>query len=395
MASIPCQICGKPGHGTHFGAVSCRACAAFFRRSIIDNSDATFKCLRGNDDCSLKFVGKFYCKKCRLQTCFDKGMDPKHFQHGRDKIKAPSPPIIPESMSTFVGRPAFIIHCVPSAGLKKSMVDVTDLIEKAADLLRFGAPSVSIECLGILEKMSRAHRLAQKTENGLDFQQVPVLGERFFLHYWETDLLKTAKWLTHFDGFQCLPLAVQLQVLMATWHLRARLDRLSTTAKLRKNARIGEHKFMIDNRVFLDLKSCKLDVSWCSKYTNDEIKFFLEESDDWVHNELVQYLEDLNPSDIEISFMMCQLCFHYAGKRFQGDVLVKMEQFEDVISDDLHKYYENQNVRNYSERLGKMMKINNMLQKIIWEKRWKTELAKTFDIFYVDFSHPEMFQDCC
>ena len=214
---------------------------------------------------------------------------------------------------------------------------------------------------------------------------------------------------------------------MTTWHLRARMDRLCRTAKLRRKMKIGENDFMIGSNSCFDLKNCKLDVSWCTDYPNEQIQLwvlciednlqnfvfsFLEGSDDWVHNEVVEQLEELNPSEIEISFMTCQFCFHYAGKRLQGYILAEMEKYLDLISDDLHQYYQEQNIKNYSERISKMMKINNRIQvediiltielwkwinfqKVIWEKRWKTELAQKFDIFHVQFSHPEMFYDCC
>ena len=37
-----CQICYDTGHGYHFGVIACRACAAFFRRTIALNLN--YKC---------------------------------------------------------------------------------------------------------------------------------------------------------------------------------------------------------------------------------------------------------------------------------------------------------------------------------------------------------------
>lgn len=395
---IPCQICDAPAHGNHFGAISCRACSAFFRRSIIDKSGETFKCLRGNGKCQVKYSGKFYCKKCRLKRCYEVGMDPKNIQHGRDKIKTP-PTLIPQTISVLVGRPSYIVHCAPiTNATKKSIIDVTYLIDKASDCFDFG-PTLFDKEIKILEKMHLANEFLESFEASEyprdSMTQIPVINKQFFMHYWEVDFLKTAKWLSFLDGFQSIPRAIQIQILMTTWHLRARLERLCRTAKLRRKMKIREQDFMIGTNACFDLKTCKLDVSWCTDYPNEQIQFFLEGPDDWVHHEVVEQLEDLNLSEIEVAFMTCQFCFHYAGKRLQGYILNEMEKYLDMISDDLHRYYKEQNINNYSDRVTKMMKINNRIQKIIWEKRWKTELAQKFDIFHVQFSHPEMFYDCC
>lgn len=47
-----CHICGAPSNGMHFGIEACRACAAFFRRTV--------SCKRGyicqeKNDCEISF----------------------------------------------------------------------------------------------------------------------------------------------------------------------------------------------------------------------------------------------------------------------------------------------------------------------------------------------------
>uniref|UniRef100_A0A914RSF2 Nuclear receptor domain-containing protein n=1 Tax=Parascaris equorum TaxID=6256 RepID=A0A914RSF2_PAREQ len=45
-----CGVCGDVSDGLHFGAIACRACAAFFRRSTV--SDRKYTC-RFDGDCPI------------------------------------------------------------------------------------------------------------------------------------------------------------------------------------------------------------------------------------------------------------------------------------------------------------------------------------------------------
>ncbi|UMM37780.1 hypothetical protein L5515_009440 [Caenorhabditis briggsae] len=90
--------------------------------------------------------------------------------------------------------------------------------------------------------------------------------------------------------------------------------------------------------------------------------------------------------------MLGQLCFHYVGKRFQGEILRISEKFQEILADDLHDYYVNEmNKSNYGSRMTQMMRINNQIQMDLVRKKSKTQLALVFEIFTVDVSHPEMF----
>ncbi|KAI6243536.1 Protein CBR-NHR-38 [Aphelenchoides fujianensis] len=70
---VSCKICGDAAQGYHFGAFSCHACGAFFRRSVSNQQQYT--CLR-NANCR---VGSRHtrgmCKYCRFKRCIDEGMN--------------------------------------------------------------------------------------------------------------------------------------------------------------------------------------------------------------------------------------------------------------------------------------------------------------------------------
>ncbi|CAR98421.1 Protein CBG26975 [Caenorhabditis briggsae] len=56
-----CEVCDQPAFGKHFGVLSCRACAAFFRRS--GNWLKQKKCDKEN--CKI-FEESYKCKICEI-----------------------------------------------------------------------------------------------------------------------------------------------------------------------------------------------------------------------------------------------------------------------------------------------------------------------------------------
>lgn len=68
-----CVICG-PGEkatGYHFGAMTCEACKAFFRRTVRRNR--SYSC-RMDRVCDVNKDTRNQCQYCRLQKCLRKGM---------------------------------------------------------------------------------------------------------------------------------------------------------------------------------------------------------------------------------------------------------------------------------------------------------------------------------
>ncbi|UXI18636.1 hypothetical protein NH340_JMT04579 [Sarcoptes scabiei] len=66
-----CGVCGDKALGYNFNALTCESCKAFFRRNALRNK--RFICISGTK-CNLNPKTRKYCRKCRLDRCFEIGM---------------------------------------------------------------------------------------------------------------------------------------------------------------------------------------------------------------------------------------------------------------------------------------------------------------------------------
>ncbi|CAD5225300.1 unnamed protein product [Bursaphelenchus xylophilus] len=77
-----CRVCGAVSDGVHFGIVACRACSAFFRRSVVE--ERVYKCLYGRK-CGMALNIRNSCRSCRFARCQAAGMKTEKVQHPRDR----------------------------------------------------------------------------------------------------------------------------------------------------------------------------------------------------------------------------------------------------------------------------------------------------------------------
>ncbi|CAL2045534.1 unnamed protein product [Caenorhabditis brenneri] len=72
---MECKVCCSAATEVHFDAISCRACAAFFRRFVQSRKPQT-EC-----NCELE---RPPCRYCRMKKCLKAGMNPSKVQQKRD-----------------------------------------------------------------------------------------------------------------------------------------------------------------------------------------------------------------------------------------------------------------------------------------------------------------------
>ncbi|GMT22999.1 hypothetical protein PFISCL1PPCAC_14296, partial [Pristionchus fissidentatus] len=68
-----CLICTVPIDFLRLGILACRACAAFFKRSII--AGKKYVCRRGDGKCVFRKHEKYMCRSCRFDKCVESGME--------------------------------------------------------------------------------------------------------------------------------------------------------------------------------------------------------------------------------------------------------------------------------------------------------------------------------
>uniref|UniRef100_A0A183C5A6 Nuclear receptor domain-containing protein n=1 Tax=Globodera pallida TaxID=36090 RepID=A0A183C5A6_GLOPA len=78
-----CVVCGDESDGLHFGRFTCRACAAFFRRTV--SLKLQYTCKR-EGNCEVDRAARNMCRACRYQKCLRQGMLTTAVQHTRDGI---------------------------------------------------------------------------------------------------------------------------------------------------------------------------------------------------------------------------------------------------------------------------------------------------------------------
>uniref|UniRef100_A0A914YXC7 Nuclear receptor n=1 Tax=Panagrolaimus superbus TaxID=310955 RepID=A0A914YXC7_9BILA len=85
-ANVECAVCGDKGDGQHFGADACRACAAFFRRTVAGKMK--YVC-RFENNCAINKTLRCMCRSCRLTKCLEVGMNPSAVQASRAPLMPP------------------------------------------------------------------------------------------------------------------------------------------------------------------------------------------------------------------------------------------------------------------------------------------------------------------
>ncbi|CAI2353976.1 unnamed protein product [Caenorhabditis sp. 36 PRJEB53466] len=409
-----CLVCRKASNGMHFGALTCRACAAFFRRATV--LKLQYKCKQGDSKCNIDGRGRYVCRQCRLAKCKAIGMTEEKVQldydptysfrglmedSGSDECCTPNgSPAQSECSPSSSGRqnssdspgvdPNFLFTFSPKQQNEPNMViDFSELVKKIETLF-----SVKIECdsseLETLTLALKHFRCEQKDRSQILFlNKVDVTTTVEWLN---DRIYKYANWFANSRTLMALPMDQKMQLFRSSWNAIRTFERLEMSAKVFEEGVIrggyvllNDDSAMIPDRTHVDLATIT-DLS--NQYFNKLFEPYFQRFVD----EVARPLLDLKPTTEEVVFCMIHLV-GLDGSDVTSETGEALEQLRAEIADQMHVYYTNHtDIKIYSHRLLVLMKLVKAMRRISREKSKIKELIWLFDIYHADISEPYFFE---
>nr|CDJ87845.1 Zinc finger and Nuclear hormone receptor domain containing protein [Haemonchus contortus] len=400
--SRQCEVCNKPAHGNHFGVNTCRACAAFFRRSVVQCRK--YQCRKANGTCFLTEKENFICRFCRYQKCIALGMTPENVQLNRDVLstveRASEKRNVPGGKKR--EQDELLSNAISASDEAHSNKEVAPCTKESAltkDRLTLDLSGVMTILRKIFSEQYRSShekRLLLRMYYALeDFRSSKtasiVFQEKvnFFqgLPTWERHLYEIAKWMMNCQDFAELPLEDKETLFKTSWTLWQRFERLQMTVQVFGEQAVKERVIVTIDNGAINMDTVQLEMGPLSDYDSESIKSMFDNFGYRLTDDVRRPLLEMNLDKYELSYILCALVWHVEGKNIQDSTRERAEKVIDQISDELHEHYTNDlKMPNYAARLTKIMEIISSVEKAQHQRAKLMELARIFDVFKYDLS---------
>ncbi|CCD71203.1 Nuclear Hormone Receptor family [Caenorhabditis elegans] len=409
-----CLVCKKASNGMHFGALTCRACAAFFRRATV--LKLQYKCKQGNSKCNIDGRGRYVCRQCRLTKCKAIGMNEEKVQldydptysfrglmedSGSDEFSTPNgSPAQSDYSPTNLSRknsvespgidPNFLFTFSPKTPDKPNMViSFNDLVKKIET--SFSHKTKGDDCeLTTLTSALKKFRKNQKAQSQISFldkvelkSAIDWLNDRIYMY---------SCWFSSSKSLMSLPMDQKMQLFRSSWNVVRTFERLEMSVKIFEEGVIRGGYILINDDLAMKLESTHIDFASITDLTN---QYFNKLFEPFLHryiDEVARPLLDLKPTTEEVVFCMVHLIGLEEGD-LSHETREACEQMRAEIADQMHVYYTNRtDIKMYSHRLLILMKLVKSMKRISREKSKIKELFWLFDIFHAEISEPYFFE---
>uniref|UniRef100_A0A915D264 Uncharacterized protein n=1 Tax=Ditylenchus dipsaci TaxID=166011 RepID=A0A915D264_9BILA len=437
--SLNCQACDDKADGQHFGVDACRACAAFFRRTIA--RQMKYVC-RYEQKCEISKVFRCMCRACRLQKCLDVGMKEDAVQRCRAPLKGSTKPNT-FSMKDMAQENDLLANdqssenrtanFSPSAGSSTSSPDSAESYEmtekdllvkqrrmKNKEMLRqiveikatdyFVDPSALPKTHPILSKIHFGYELLQRRrdqEYGMGRASQTADGRNTRIYVEEPmELLELAQnnrrelnfigeMLSSFNGFSELPSADKIVMFKHFWIHFIVLERTYDSFRVLGNS-LNDLRMVFSYGIVVDAINDSVDLSHVTNLSKDETGKFVRTWWKQAAMQVLPKIKKLEPTEIEIMFCFGYLLF-YLGDEVSKVSLSTSEfcnYMIEALYNELFAYYLSKfDGRNYVQRVGELMRYISSTERIVLDRKEDILICQMFKVFNVDIFLDEVFND--
>uniref|UniRef100_A0A1I7SZL9 Nuclear receptor domain-containing protein n=1 Tax=Caenorhabditis tropicalis TaxID=1561998 RepID=A0A1I7SZL9_9PELO len=388
-----CAICNEVGDGLHFGAEACRACTAFFRRSVALNKK--YKC-RAGGNCEVSSNIRCMCRSCRFDKCIVAGMNPDCVRNKRDINEIEDPVNREEDTKAPRVEMAKPIPQFPSLpGPSSSFLDLSAFRDTSFSV--FSPASLpglsstpSLETMPLLErmrinyeKMESARSVIHRRDGENIFQQkVPrPVNFREATEVTTREVSLVADWIEWcFDDFGTLPVDQKTILYQNFFIYFCMLERAFMTVKSGRDGIC-----VLASKDYVDYENLEQFFEECNGSTSgtpEDIAKLIRPSFELQKRSLINLMRLENVDHYEF-FALCVMLFWDFGLEGQSDECNEIgRRVKHRVTREMTFYL--RNVKKHEEPLYRMASVVTILpslQRAVRRFQEDIEMASIFNIY--------------
>uniref|UniRef100_A0A9J2PEQ2 Nuclear receptor domain-containing protein n=2 Tax=Ascaris TaxID=6251 RepID=A0A9J2PEQ2_ASCLU len=402
-----CVVCGDLSDGPHFGVNTCRACAAFFRRTVSLKLEYT---CRAQSKCNIDKSARNMCRSCRFQKCLRAGMIVTAVQQSRDGIGKRISPTKPRSdrqpqtkksdsptVSTSVyGVPWISKVEQPTMVTRFSQMEITQRQESDAGNAKMRIlPKMLDGYHHFLSIRKATFSLAEDTNfskmfkdeeidpNSLQRSNFDVVNKvcRMESHI-ATDIVNN-----YFIPFKELPAEEKIVLFKNFYWYLTNTDRAYQSYRAFGSNPYDDRLLMPDGgyirmteleKFYENTVNCKADPKEAARLFQPAMSYIV--------NVIVEHIRRIEMSDYEYVAVLGMFLWNDSLSNISLDTVQMIWSARSAIFEDLHIHYRSRGFSNVqiSVKLGNLMMLIPKIQRSVALFTENMALAELFNIFEAD-----------
>uniref|UniRef100_A0A7E4UMV6 Nuclear receptor domain-containing protein n=1 Tax=Panagrellus redivivus TaxID=6233 RepID=A0A7E4UMV6_PANRE len=391
-----CLVCQVPTKSIHFQVNCCRACAAFFRRSI--KAKHVYHCQRGTGRCELvlRSRSKPICRHCRLKRCIEIGL---HVEAETECDSTTSPttltpdpvdlaPVEDPISETFSGSPI-------SINGDKVNYDPKPLLNVVKEnLLKDNTQSLQSASGVIITPLQRMCHELNKFMGHNPPNPVNITVSRDVIvddniRFNEEYLLRLVKLVTSFEHFVKIDNSQKFNIFRHFWATFLCIERIHQSM-LMFGTDEKDLRYLLTNRQAIDFQLLFDDPP---PKDSENIKMFKPMMERYIRN-LINPMKALGLTVFELAFIASHLLWSlYEVNGITSETHKMAEKLMERNAAEMHDYYVyEQKLPNYAARLSAITGLVPVIESILRSRKDLIIVGKFFDFRKIDFFDCELME---